>query len=168
MLSDMSECWDAKSGLRLSGSLVSQANKILKNRDISHATISAVQSSCISNNRVDAGLYHARSEGGVVAPAQFVWLRGYDRALWYPLNNLGRNTFHMEAIGAVAHYKQERVIDRPIPKPKVDFAINTIVTYMSNNSARRIPQLDYSKAKKPQGKAAPKSAGIKKPKTTST
>ena len=164
MLSDMAECWDPKSGLRLSNALLSQANKILKDRNISHETLSQANRHAFQTTALMRALYCARNEGGVLAPAQFVWLRGYDRALWYPLNNLGRNTFHMEAIGAIAHYKQERVIDRPIPKPKVDFAVNTIIEYMNSNAARPIPQLDYSKAKKSQGVKGPKSAGIKKPK----
>lgn len=168
MLSDLAECWDAKTGLRLSSALISQANKVLKDRDLSHATLSQANRHAFQTSAMMRALYCARNEGGVLAPAQFVWLRGYDRALWYPLNNLGRNTYHMEAIGAIAHYKQERVIDRPIPKPKVDYAVDMIVTYMSSNSARPIPQLDYTKAKKPQGNSAPKSAGIKKPKATST
>ncbi len=164
MLSNIAECWDHKSGLRLSGALVSQANKILKNKDLTHATLSQANRHAFQTTALLRALYCARNEGGVLAPAQFVWLRGYDRALWYPLNNLGRNTYHMEGIGALAHYKQERVIDRPIPKPKLDLAVKQIIEYMASNAARPIPQLDYSKAKKPQGKNAPKSAGIKKPK----
>ncbi len=163
MLSDLAECWDAKSGLRLSSSLLTQANRVLKDRNLSHETLSQANRHAYQTTAMMRALYCARNEGGVLAPAQFVWLRGYDRALWYPLNNLGRNTYHMEAIGAVAHYKQERVIDRPIPKPKVGHAIDAIVQYMSSNAARPIPQLDYSKAKK-TGPKGPKSAGIKKPK----
>ena len=64
-------------------------------------------------------LLTAREEGGVLSPSQFVWLRGYDRNLWYPLNNLGRQSCHMEAIGAMAHFRIERRAQRPIPKPKV-------------------------------------------------
>lgn len=164
MLSELAECWDPKSGMRLSSSLLSQAQKVLKNRELSHETLSQANRHAFQTTAMMRALYVARNEGGVLAPAQFVWLRGYDRALWYPLNNLGRNTYHMEGIGAIAHYKQERVIDRPIPKPKVDFAVKTIIEYMTSNVARPIPQLDYSKSKKAQGAKGPKSAGIKKPK----
>lgn len=164
MLSDLAECWDPKTGLRLPNSLVTQANRVLKDRNLSHETLSQANRHAYQTTAMMRALYCARNEGGVLAPAQFVWLRGYDRALWYPLNNLGRNTYHMEGIGAIAHYKQERVIDRPIPKPKMDFAVDSIIEYMSSNAARPIPQLDYSKAKKTKGVKAPKSAGIKKPK----
>ena len=64
-------------------------------------------------------LWYARSEGGVLAPAQFLWLRGHDRALWYPLNNLGRKSFHIEAMGAMCQYKAEKRVSRPIPKGEI-------------------------------------------------
>ncbi|MCB9973322.1 MAG: type IV secretion system protein [Rhodospirillales bacterium] len=164
MLSDLAQCWDAKNGLRLSSALIAEARRVLRDKELSHAALSQANKHAYQTTAMMRALYVARNEGGVLAPAQFVWLRGYDRALWYPLNNLGRNTYHMEALGAMAHYKQERVIDRPIPKPKVEFAVKTIVSYMSGLSARPIPQLDYSKSSRSKGVKAPKSAGIKKPK----
>jgi intracellular multiplication protein IcmP len=166
MLADIAQCWSADHGLRLSASLLSQANKVLKTKELSQLALSQANRHAYQTTAMMRALYAARSEGGVLAPAQFVWLRGYDRALWYPLNNLGRNTFHMEAIGAVAHYKQERVIDRPIPKPKVKLAVKMIIDYMATNAARPVPQLDYSHVKRTKVKAAkgPQSAGIKKPK----
>ena len=95
-------------------------------------------------------------EGGVLAPAQFVWLRAHDRALWYPLNNLGRQTLHMEAMGATAHYKAEKLAQRPIPRPKVVDAVKSLVEFMASNRIRALPQLDYSHSKK---------RGVKKLKT---
>jgi intracellular multiplication protein IcmP len=94
------------------------------------------------------GLMTARSEGGVLAPAQFVWLRAHDRALWYPLNNLGRQSFHMEAMGTMAHFKAEKMAQRPIPRPKVADAVKSLVEFMTSGKARTLPQMDYSKSKK--------------------
>ena len=99
-------------------------------------------------------LAFARSEGGVLAPAQFVWLRAHDRGLWYPLNNMGRQSFHMEAMGAMAHFKAERMTQRPIPVAKMGDAVKTIKEYMGSQRARPIPQLDYSGSKKKGIKAA--------------
>ena len=97
----------------------------------------------------------AREEGGVLAPAQFVWLRAYERLLWYPLNNLGRQSYHMEAIGAMTHYKSEKLAQRPIPRPKVADAIKSLVEYFSSGKARPLPPMEYSDKKR----------GLKKPKT---
>ena len=93
-------------------------------------------------------LQYARSEGGVMAPAQFVWMRAHDRLLWYPLNNLGRQSFHTEAMGAMAHFKSERLTQRPIPTPKVDYAVESISDYMQSIDARPIPELNYDGSKK--------------------
>ena len=52
-------------------------------------------------------LQASRVNGGVLAPAQFLWLRGANRPLWYALNNLGRQSFHTEGAGSIAHYFAE-------------------------------------------------------------
>jgi intracellular multiplication protein IcmP len=71
----------------------------------------------------------------------------------------------MEALGAMAHFKQEKITDRPIPRPKVEDAVKTIVDYMNGPTARPVPQLDYSKSKKVRGVKKPKmQKGVKKPK----
>jgi intracellular multiplication protein IcmP len=54
----------------------------------------------------------------------------------------------MEAIGAMCHYKAEKLAQRPIPRPKMEDAVSSISDYMSSDTARPIPPLDYSKSKK--------------------
>ena len=78
-------------------------------------------------------LAYARDRGGVLAPAQFVWLRGVNRALWYPLNNLGRAAFHAEAAGAMAHYEAELAASRPLLTPKVKNAVDALEKYSHDN-----------------------------------
>ena len=150
MLGRIALCWSHKSGLKLSRDrkLLSEARKILKDKDLSASTLAKCNQHAFVATALLRGLATAREEGGVMAPAAFVWLRGHDRALWYPLNNLGRQSYHMEALGAMSHFKAERLTQRPIPIPKVDFAIDTINEYMSSMKARPIPQLDYSQSKK--------------------
>ncbi len=79
-------------------------------------------------------LANARERGGVLAPAQFLWLRGTQRALWYPLNNLGRQSFHCEAAGAVAHYQAERAAGTPLLSPKVATAVASLNEYDQRRS----------------------------------
>ena len=150
MLGRLAMCWSFKESLRLDKdkTLLKQARKILKNRDVSGSTLSKCNQHAWENTALIRGLLNARDEGGVLAPAQFVWLRAYDRQLWYPLNNLGRQAMHMEALGAHAHYKIEKITQRPIPKPKVDDAYEAIKEYMESDRARPIPALDYSQSKK--------------------
>ena len=176
LLAKIAECWDHEHGLKLTQSVMSEVHSVLRNKDISKTALGNANRHAFQTTALMRALQTAREQGGVLAPAQFVWLRGYDRELWYPLNNLGRHTFHMEALGAICHFRNEKIIDRPIPKPKLDDAIKAISSYLSGMTARPIPQLDYtqnklppqarnvSKAPPPDAKNAPKSSGIKKPK----
>lgn len=150
MLGRLAKCWNAEHGLQLfkDKKLLREANEVLANKNIAGKTLAVANQHAFETTAMMRALAFAREEGGVLAPAQFVWLRGYDRTLWYPLNNMGRQSFHMEALGAMAHYKAEKITQRPIPVPKVENAVTTITGYMKSTRARPIPQLDYSQSKK--------------------
>ena len=150
MLGRLARCWDFKGGLKLSRDrgLLGEARKILRNKELSGKTLAAMNRHAFATTAMLRALNFAREEGGVLAPAQFVWLRAYDRTLWYPLNNLGRQSFHLEAVGAMSHYRAEKMTQRPIPVPKLDDAIDSIIDYMGSTNARPIPALDYSGSKK--------------------
>lgn len=149
-LGRLAKCWSGDNGLKLSKDrrLVSDARKVLGDKNISGKTLSQINRHAYEATALIRALQFAREEGGVLPSSQFVWLRGHDRQLWYPLNNIGRQSFHMEALGAMSHFKAEKITQRPIPVPKVDHAVQTIREYMSSIKARPIPQLDYSKSKK--------------------
>ena len=150
MLGRVAKCWSFKQGLNLNKDkkLLKQARSILKNKDIAGKTLTQVNQHAFETTALMKALAFAREEGGVMAPAQFVWLRAHDRTLWYPLHNMGRQSFHTEAMGAMAHYKAEKLTQRPIPIPKVKDAVTTIIDYMASDVARPIPTMDYSKSKK--------------------
>ncbi|MEZ5815421.1 MAG: type IV secretion system protein [Alphaproteobacteria bacterium] len=150
MLGRLALCWTYKGGMQLGRdkTLLRDARKILKNKDLSGKVLSNCNQHAFVTTALLRALATAREEGGVLAPATFVWLRGADRTLWYPLNNLGRQSFHMEALGAMSHYKAEKMTQRPIPVPKLEDAVETITEYMQSMRARPIPQLDYSQSKK--------------------
>lgn len=80
-------------------------------------------------NMLDA----ARERGGVLASAEFLWLKAEDRGLWYVLNGVGRPTYHMEGAGAIAHWKAERATGRPLPEPDVDEAVFGLEEYYARN-----------------------------------
>lgn len=143
-------CWSHDKGLDLKRDkkLLGEARSILKNKKLAAKTLEQANRHAFITTALLRALQFAREEGGVLAPAQFVWLRGYNRALWYPLNNLGRQSLHTEAIGAMAHFKAERLTQRPVPSPKVEGAVETLSEYMSSMKARPIPVLNYSDSKK--------------------
>lgn len=157
LIGRLSYCWSHDKGLQLSKdkALLKDARAILRDKKLSGETLALCNQHAFQTTALIRALQTARDEGGVLASAQFIFLRGYDRALWYPLNNLGRQALHMEAVGAMAHYKAEKRTERPIPRPKMGEAVRTITEYMQSSKARPVPQLDYSNAKK---------RGIKQPK----
>ena len=73
-------------------------------------------------------------------------MRGADRALWYPLNNLGRRAFHSEGAGAMAHFMAEEAAQKPLPMPRLDTAIVTINQYLAQTAAK-IPPREEAKRK---------------------
>lgn len=148
MLGRLAQCWSFESGLKIESGLLSEARKVLRDREKVGKVLSRCNQHAYENTALIRALATAREEGGVLAPAQFVWLRAYDRALWYPLNNLGRQAFHLEALGAMCHYKAEKQTSRPIPRPKMEDAVKAITDYIASDKARPIPPLDYSKSKK--------------------
>ncbi len=160
MLGRLSLCWSHDKGLNLNidKSLLKEARKILKTKELAHVVLKSCNQHAWETTALLKGLLTARDEGGVLSPSQFVWLRGHDRILWYALNNLGRKSHHMEAIGAMAHFRLEKRAKRPIPKPKVQEAVRSIVEYMDSEQARPVPTLDYSQSSNKRG--------IKKLKTT--
>lgn len=159
LLGRLAQCWSLEKGLdfKADKKLLPDARKVLITKDLAAATLKKCNQHAWQTTAMIRALMHAREEGGVLAPAQFVWLRSYDRTLWYPLNNLGRQALHMEALGAMAHFKAEKLARRPIPRAKVEGAVNSIADYMASDIARPIPQLDYSNSKK---------RGVKKAKMT--
>lgn len=150
MLGRLAECWSAKKGLQINRDrkLLNEARKILKTKGLAAGTLGACNKHAFVTTAMAGALTYARNEGGVLAPAQFVWLRAHDRSLWYPLNNLGRHSYHMEALGAMSHFKAERLTQRPIPVPKMEGAVQMIFEYMRSKKARPIPPMDYSKSSK--------------------
>jgi intracellular multiplication protein IcmP len=155
MLGRLALCW-GETGLKLGRdrSLLRDARRILRDSNLAGKTLSQCNRHAFITTAMLRALAFARSEGGVLAPAQFVWLRAHDRTLWYPLNNIGRQSYHMEALGAMSHFKTERMTQRPIPVPKMEDAVKVIKEYMASQRARPIPQLDYSGSKKKGIKAA--------------
>src|ERR1700677_822923 len=86
-------------------------------------------------------LNQARLRSGVLAPAQFAFLKLVDRRLWYALHALGfesdaliahpHPSMRVEAIGAGAHWAAERAVGVPIPTPEFDSALAAIRTKAS-------------------------------------
>jgi intracellular multiplication protein IcmP len=95
----------------------------------------------------------ARLHAGVLAPAQFAWLKLVDRSLWYALHSLGYETegfgryLHpnprVEALGARGHWAVERLVGAPVVAPSPERAIEAL--------RRQLPEIAVgSDASQPQ------------------
>lgn len=74
----------------------------------------------------------ARQNGGVLASAEFRWLKPIDRSLWYVLNNCGRRSFHIEGAGAVSHFHAEKITRQGLVEPHVDQAVDGLEEYLEH------------------------------------
>jgi len=142
LLNALALSWSADNGFKPSSKLVSEIRKVIKDPKLGGALQKYADLHAYETTALLRCLQRAREEGGVLAPAQFVWLRGHDRTLWYPLNNLGRKSYHAEAAGALVHYTNELIAGQRIPTPRFDEVIKGLETYMKSGMARSIPELD--------------------------
>ncbi|MEN9916411.1 MAG: component of Dot/Icm secretion system [Pseudomonadota bacterium] len=89
-------------------------NKSVQRVMYSHAYVLTVMASM---------LVLARKEG-VLATADFLWLKPTDRLLWFMLNSVGRQTSFAEVSGPFAHWNVEQAMGRRLMVPMVEEAVN--------------------------------------------
>lgn len=82
----------------------------------------------------------ARARGGVLASADFLWLRWTDRNLHYALNNVGRRRFHTEGAASICHYFAEKATGNPNPDPYVENAIDGIEDYLEEQGIESLSE----------------------------
>lgn len=67
----------------------------------------------------------ARSDG-VLASAEFLWLKPVDRRMWFMLNTVGRSAAFIEIAGAYSHWKAEKKVGRALKTPMVKGAVDAL------------------------------------------
>lgn len=144
-LGKLSLYWSEKGGFKPSSELMSEINKILKDPAIGGKALEVASKHAYQTTAILAVLQWGRFMGGVLASAQFLWLRGTDRNLWYALNNLGRRSFHMEGAGAMAHFMAEELAQKALPIPRLETAIVALNQYIAANQPI-IPPYEGAKA----------------------
>ncbi len=65
-------------------------------------------------------------QDGVLATADFLWLKPMDRLFWYVLNSTGRQTYFVEAAGVHAHFLVEKSLGRGLSVPYVKEAVKAL------------------------------------------
>jgi len=147
LLGEIALCWTHKDGFKLSAALAKRIDALIADPEIGGKAVEIADKFAYRTTALLAVLRWARMMGGVLAPAAFLWLRGEDRALWYPLNNMGRRSYHSEAAGAMAHFMAEQAAKKPLPIPRIETALITINQYLANNQVEIPPR----EVKRPKG-----------------
>ncbi len=91
-------------------------SKFAKFAERKHAYLLTLMATLLESARTD----------GVLATAEFLWLKPIDRPLWYMLNGVGRQTAFPEVSGAFAHWVAEKKIDRALKVPMVEEAVKAL------------------------------------------
>lgn len=139
LLGRLALSWSPEKGFRPDSVTEAEIEATLKDPEICGKILPVADKHAWRTTALLGVLNWARANGGVLAPAQFLWVRAEDRALWYPLNNLGRRAYHSEGAGAMAHYMAEDAAQKPLPIPRVDTAIITLNTYLHDPDKRPVP-----------------------------
>jgi intracellular multiplication protein IcmP len=98
-----------------------ESTKLVQQITKSHAYVLTVMASMLVGARTD----------GVQASADFLWLKPFDRRLWYVLNTVGRQTPFPEVAGVFAHWIAEREMGKPLLVPMIDEATNALEKALS-------------------------------------
>ena len=99
----------------------------------------------------------ARKDRGVLPACAFLWLKGEDRGLWYIMSNVGSEAIMVEAAGAMAHYRAECQIQKPIFRPAVYQAARSMLEDYLDMTEERIA---VRKEKEERGRTAGQSIDI--------
>lgn len=104
-------------------------SKLMKWIEARHAYVYSFMATLLQQARLD----------GVLASAEFLWLKPLDRRLWYVLNSIGRQTVVVEVAGPFAHWLAEKKLKRPLRTPVVSEAVHAL-----EHSVQEILYIDES------------------------
>jgi intracellular multiplication protein IcmP len=149
LLGQISTCWTLEGGFKMPVDLAGKIERIVHDQATGGEAARMAAQYAYRTTAMLGTLKWARSMGGVLASAQFLWLRAVDRGLWYPFNNLGRRSFHVEGSGAIAHFMAEESAKKPLLIPRVDTAIVALNQFLAEPEKRPmpIPQREEPQAK---------------------
>ena len=84
-----------------------------------HKSVLAITRAHAYELGVMASMLSAARDDGVLASAEFLWLKPLDRKLWFMLNNVGRRTAFCEVAGPFAHWLAEKAMGRMLRTPMI-------------------------------------------------
>ena len=100
--------------------------KVLMKKHMDSPLVKEIVDMHAYNLTMIASLLQKARDDGVLASCDFLWLKTYDRRLWYMLNTIGRQTPYCEVGGPFAHWLAERAMRRKSIVPMVDEAVKAL------------------------------------------
>jgi intracellular multiplication protein IcmP len=127
----------ARSPLRFPEHLIAHADELLRDPELARDCGEVAARHAYTMPAMMGVLCHARRRAGVLAPAQFNFLKLVDRRLWYALHSLGFPNESdadfgpmpnplIEAVGARAHWHAELIVGGPLHTPQLAEAVAAI------------------------------------------
>ena len=104
----------------------------LMKKHVSHKAVSRAISPHAYVLTALASLIQVARLSGVLATAEFLWLKTVDRRMWYMLSSVGRQTPFPEVSGAFAHWIVEKRLRRPLKAPMVMQAVEALDVAISD------------------------------------
>lgn len=124
-----------------SGKLNFQGTKQLLNKYKNSDLVKDVEKKHAYEYTVLATMLEMARLDGVLASAEFLWLKPMDRTLWYMLNTVGRQTAVPEIAGVFAHWLSEKELGKKLIVPMVDEAVNGLEAAL--NEIIYVPGREY-------------------------
>lgn len=121
--------------LAFGSAAVAEADRILLDRALVAPCKEVAGLHAFTASALMSVLTLARKQAGVLAPAQFAFLKMVDRQLWYALHSLGfpggqnraeQPNPRIEAAGARDHWAAERDVGHPLPLPSLDRSLAVV------------------------------------------
>lgn len=103
----------------------SGTEELLKKHKDCKAVTKVIQKHAFVYTVMASLLLLARTDG-VLATADFLWLKPTDRTLWFMLNAVGRQTAFSEIAGPYAHWIAENTVGHKLTVPMVDEAVKAL------------------------------------------
>lgn len=126
---------------------VDESEKVLEKYKKSEVFLESLSQHYYVNTVLPRMLEFARVDG-VLATADFIWLKPRNRTLWYILNNIGRNAAWVECAGIWHHYNYEKAIEKKLPSPRILGAVSALDLEFKESAEEYIPLKGYNDNKK--------------------
>jgi hypothetical protein len=104
--------------------------KVLVKKAELNPAIQKILDSHFYKKTVFARFLEEARKAGVLASCEFLWIKKFDRDLWFTLSQVGRTASFVECAGVWSHYISEKKVGRKLVSPMIINTIHAADKYM--------------------------------------